>query len=165
MMVMLKKLNIFLVLSSVLLISGCISVEIEKWPPSDISECKDFQDVADGDFNHIKRNCYLYFFRDSTDINDCALVSDPTLILECTFSVAVNTNSINLCNQISDLPSKDICLQRVYDSLIVIAKENYDPSICEQMDGFSNANGPMYYGQRNECFYEVAVTHNSPEFC
>ncbi len=161
------KTRYFVILLMVVVLSACFSLNlrVEKWPPNDISECEDFQDEGDRHFDHTKRDCYLYFFRENTNLSDCSLVSDRELILECQFSVAVNSNSIDLCNQIDDASYSEICLQRVYDSLIPIARENNDPSICEQMDGFRSNDGHIYYLQRNECFYEIAITHKRPELC
>jgi hypothetical protein len=166
-MEMRKKFLLVMLLGSIGLASSCgiPGLTIEKWPPNSISECEDFEEAGDQNFDHTRTDCYLYFFRESTDVDDCASVSDPALVKECIFSVAVNTNSIELCKQMDEQTYSDFCLQRVYSSLIEIARETNDPSICEQMEGSRSDDGPLTYDQRNECFYEVAVAHKRPELC
>ena len=159
-----RVLSILLVLAISTLACSIAKLTVRQWPPSDISSCESWPSPNEN-FEYTQRDCYRYFLNQSTDVNDCKIVSDPFEVATCQFSVAVNTNSAEVCELLTEQSLRETCLHRVYTSLIPIAVENNDPSICDRMQGFEMEDGTIFYGTRNECYFEVAVARKRPELC
>jgi hypothetical protein len=124
--------------------------------------------------NNTKNNCYIYIAIEKQNVSLCEFVLEKYKgIRECENQVAVATQELNICNQLTYILERELCYKQLgiatmnlsVCNLIVdtdqykkecyygVAKNNQDTNICYQYSKFLDIE---------YCLTEIAkITHNS----
>jgi|AntRauTorckE6833_2_1112554.scaffolds.fasta_scaffold00174_3 hypothetical protein len=146
-----------------------------------VNEEGEENNVPDGERGEIERNNDIYNEAVSSgDYNDCMSLDDEDMKNGCITKIAINTSSLDLCQEIEDAEELNYCKSRVYHEIAIennninncsliedsfwhraclnkiIVASAYDKDLCDEINDF---------GDSKECentvlFQEAIETNN-----